>query len=95
MNELQHFLGGYFHQDWLLEADEPNAMISLFLKSQPERTTTQHIAEQIRRFLNEYREDEVVERKLFEHLGCYYCPSADGLRATDWLAQLAARFEQY
>ena len=97
MSELKIFLSGYFHQDWLLEADEPDGMISLFLASQPDRATTKGIAEQIHNLLeaNGDQGEGAIERELYEVLGCYYDPKADGMSVVDWLTKLADRLERY
>jgi hypothetical protein len=83
--ELRSFLSGYFHEDWALDASRPDDVVAQFLTSRPPAFEVDRIVAQISDYLTSRKEEEAVERGLFEELGCYYLPSADGLSARDWL----------
>lgn len=88
-SELRSFLSGYFHQDWELDASEPDEVVLQFIKRKPGSSKSDQIIEQIERYLDAEIDDEAVERDLFEEFGCYYLPSADGSNARDWLRHVA------
>lgn len=81
---LRSFLGGYFHEDWEMDASEPDEVIAQFLRSRPSRDEIDRIIAQIGRYLGE-KNDAVIERGLFEELDCYYLPTADDMSARNWL----------
>lgn len=91
LTELKSFLGGYFHEDWELEASEPDEAISRFLESDPGASEIDHIVAQICHYLGDGKDDVAVEHGLLKDLGCYYLPSADGISASDWLRHVAYR----
>ncbi len=84
-SELRSFLSGYFHQDWNLDASEPDEVIFQFLRSRPTSNEVDRIAAQIGQYLDVENDDATVERGLLEELGCCYSPSADGMSARQWL----------
>jgi hypothetical protein len=92
--ELKSLLSGYFHEDWELEASEPDEVIFRFLESGPSASEIDRIVAQIRHYLGGGKDDTTVERGLLKDLGCYYLPSADGISASDWLRHVADRLSQ-
>lgn len=88
--ELKSFLSGYFHEDWALDASEPDEVISLFPSSGPSAGEIDRIVAQIHRYLGGDRDDAAIERGLLKELGCYYLPSADGISPRDWLQHVAS-----
>lgn len=88
LSELKLFLSGYFHEDWELDASEPDEVVSQFLSSNPSAIKIDQIVTQIYYYLGERKDDAAVERGLLEELGCYYLPSADGIGACDWLRHM-------
>jgi len=87
--ELRSFFSGYFHEDWELDASEPDEVISQFLRSGPSSNEVDRIVAQIGRYLDAGKDDAAIERGLLEELGCYYLPGADGMSARDWLRHVA------
>lgn len=86
--ELRLFFSGYFHEDWEMDAHEPDEAIAQFLRSEPGPDEIAQIVAQIDRYLGE-KDDTAIERGLLEELGCYYLPSADALSARNWLRHVA------
>jgi hypothetical protein len=81
---LAQFLGGYFHQDFLLDYGNPDGAIAAFVTGEPPESI--HAAcnelEQVIPLI-EWMDDP--EKFLWRVLGCYYLPKADGLTVADWL----------
>lgn len=92
--QLKSFLSGYFHEDWEMDASRPDEVVSQFLKSKPDLSEIELIIDQINRYLKSAVDDLEVERGLFEKLGCYYLPSADGVSAADWLRRVALLLDE-
>lgn len=88
-NLLKEFFGGYFHEDFLLDAKNANEVINNYVKgtTDQERTT---LSNAIQSYVEMFADDEELERRLFFDLGCYYRPSAEGITAQDWLKKIAA-----
>jgi hypothetical protein len=89
VSELRSFFSGYFHEDWELDALEPDEVISQFLKSGPSPNEVERIVAQIGCYLGAERDDAAIERGLLEELGCYYLPGANGMSARNWLRHVA------
>lgn len=88
--KLHQFLGAYFHEDWHLEADSPEQVLSEFRKSKtgPELHELSRI---IAAYVHEHPDDEELGEALFLELGCYYSPHAVGLSSRAWLLGVAAK----
>lgn len=87
---LKQFFGGYFHEDWRLEAQSPEEALKEYTthSNQTERILlSKAIQDYIDRFPNE---DELSE-KLFHELGCYYNPAPSGMPVREWLRGIAVR----
>jgi CdiI immunity protein len=87
---LEHLLGGYFHQDWAREHSSAEACLEHMLRSAPpdqRRLGAEEIAELLSRGLCENQIRDVV---LYE-LGCCYALESDGLEASSWLRHVRTR----
>ena len=92
-HELKSFLGGYFHEDWELEASAPDEMIVKFLRDNLDSNNICRVVGQIHQYLDTTGDDMAIEQDLLKEFGCYYLPSADGLRSRDWLLHVARKLE--
>ena len=90
--DLKSFLGAYFHEDWPIESGNPDGAIQLFLDSAPSAALRVRIVSQINDYLHA-KEEAGIEEGLLKDLGCYYLPSADGMRASAWLEHVANRLK--
>lgn len=90
-SELKSFLSGYFHQDWELDANNPDDIIIQFIKTNPPENIVRTIATQIDLYLEKETDDPTTESKLLNELGCYYLPRADGISVRNWLTQVKNR----
>jgi hypothetical protein len=85
---LAHLFGAYFHQDWVLEADEPKAVIAQFAHGEGTEAAARAAAEAEGLLASPLSESEL--QTLLDEWGCEYYLPADGLTARTWLAQVAA-----
>jgi hypothetical protein len=86
-SKLKNFFAGYFHEDWVMDADEPEEIVRMFARSCGEKEAGE-VAQQIEAFLNDQNET-LSDVDMLHELGCYYSPSADGISADAWLRSVA------
>jgi hypothetical protein len=89
INELKQFFGAYFHQDWTLDASDPNDIVRLFMSDGCTTNELAHLANDMEHYAATKIDDATTEEGLFSELGCYYLPSADGVGAKAWLYHVA------
>ena len=92
-NTIHNFFAGYFHQDW--KEDDPNvdAVVQRYMRD----STTQEIRdliEDIEEYMRDHLDDADLLRLLFEDLGCFYLPTADGLTARQWMTHVVDLLRQ-
>lgn len=89
--KLIQFLAGYFNEDWHLEADSPEQVLSAFRKERagPELHELSRI---IVAYVDEHPDDGELDEALFRELDCYYSPRADGISSRAWLLGVADQF---
>ena len=87
---LFNFFAAYFHEDWLLEAKHPDEVVTEYM-STATASELCALAEAVLDYAKDFRSDKELEKSLFPGLGCYYCPSADGLSARTWLERVAGQ----
>jgi hypothetical protein len=86
--ELRHFFGAYFHQDWDLDASSAEGVFALYVQD----STTEHrrrVIDQLARLARDTHDDAALDEKLFE-LGCYYSPTAEGKTSRQWMQDVMA-----
>lgn len=88
---LRNFCSSYFHEDWGLEADDPDQVMSSYLEEGWDSAELRELAGQILQFAKSYTTDAALEEALLSELGCYYKPSADNISSREWLEQIALR----
>ena len=84
---LTEFFSTYFHEDFLLDADNPDAVIARYsnITNAEERRA---LSSAIQNFSAKVSSDEELEDKLFREYGCYYRPSGEGVSARKWLKKI-------
>lgn len=87
---LKDFFAGYFHEDWPAEAGSPSDVITIFLSAGRSAEELHTLSSAIRAYAEQHKDDGDLERALFEELGCYYQPSAEGVSPHAWLGSVAA-----
>jgi len=88
---LANFFSGYFHEDWMCDADDTAEVIASYLRTAKAHEVAM-IHEAIVRYADQVGGDD-LEEKLFSELGCYYRPSVDGKSAREWLLSIVAQLQ--
>jgi hypothetical protein len=86
---LRQFFAGYFHQDWPLEADTPDQVISNYARQRSDRSALIELRDAIIAFIADHPDDDDLADALFRELGCYYSPEALGESTKQWLLHVA------
>jgi hypothetical protein len=87
---LENFLSAYFHQDWRVEHDTPDAVVAYFIDGEDDEQIAEVRADLAR--LASLQLDEAALADRLRALGSEYDPTRDGASWRDWLATLRARF---
>jgi hypothetical protein len=88
---LDRFFGAYFHQDWSIEADSPEAVVDRYI-TDTRTLGDKHIlalAIAIRDYAARFTTDLELEDRLFRDFDCNYGPSLDNRSAKEWMASVA------
>jgi CdiI immunity protein len=88
--QLGQFLGGYFHQDWVIDRHRWEEVVDDFIAESP-RSLVLECAAELRDLLAAGFTDTELTGVL-ERLGGSVDPSAMQLRADEWLQAMLGRF---
>lgn len=88
-DQITNFLSGYFHEDWEVEAETDAEVVALFQRSGSSSCSIEELANELESAATK-REKEASDEWLLKEHGCYYQPSFDGLKGSDWFRRLAA-----
>ena len=88
---LHQFFAGYFHEDWPLEADSPDEVVSAFVRQPEAGRDLGELSGSIVAFVEDHPNDDELDAALFKELGCYYSPRAGGISTRSWLLGVAAK----
>lgn len=86
---LTNFFSAYFHEDWQIEAESPDAVVRAYAKV----ATAGHLralSVAILNYIELFETDERLEESLSSELGSYYLPSFDRHSAKVWLRHVAS-----
>jgi hypothetical protein len=84
---LEQFLGGYFHQDFLMDYGTPDRAIAAFRDGEPEELIRAACIE-LEQLIPMLERMDNPDDFLWKILGCYYSPKADRLTVRNWLEQV-------
>lgn len=82
---MKQFFGAYFHQDWNLDASDPDDVIRLFIGDGHSTSELINLAEDIEKCAANQIDDAADQEGILKELGCYYMPNADGIGTRAWL----------
>ena len=90
LTALRHFFGTQFHQDYDLEADDPDTIVKLYMAE----STSQELKDLGQGLLDYMQgmDDAELDERLFKELSCYYYPQGVGISAREWLSHVAKMF---
>lgn len=89
---LFQLFGGYFHEDWRVEHENPSAALTAFLEEAPPEAVREAAAE-LARVLDLPVDDAALGALLREGFGCAYVPAHDGFTNEGWLASVRERLQ--
>jgi CdiI immunity protein len=90
--QLRQFLGGYFHQDWMVDRRLWTEVVEDFIVESP-RSAVLECASELRDLLAaDFDETELAT--VLERLGCSVDPSALHLRTDEWLREVLERLRR-
>jgi hypothetical protein len=81
---LRQFFGGFFHQDWALEGDSWEILVSNFIRS-ADRLALLQTYDEFNRLLGESADDQELD-EFIGHLGSCYRPT--GISSREWVRAL-------
>ena len=87
--QLRQFLGGYFHQDWVVEHATWEEVVDDFIAESPRHAVLECTSE-LRDLLAAELPDAELDTVL-ERLGCSVDPVALGLSSAEWLRLVLER----
>ena len=90
---LDQFFGGYFHEDWNLEAKDASAAVSHYLNDAPDPTVLKTI-EELNQLLDMNLDEERLREIMIYDLSCCYDPEFYGISQTDWLRWIQTSLKQ-
>lgn len=97
IERLGQFLGGYFHQDWRMDAADPDGIIARFIAEHPDKQELASLAALVDSYAAAHDDSKLKQPQftelgwaLFTELGCYYVPPEEG-KSREWLHQVADR----
>ncbi|WP_460136953.1 contact-dependent growth inhibition system immunity protein [Pseudomonas sp. S1_E04] len=91
--ELQQFLAGYFHQDWVDEHKNADEVIKSFI-SETSTETIAKVKQELKTLISLEKPEKDLQAFLFYDIGCnYYYPHewSDGI---SWLKHICLVFSQ-
>lgn len=88
--QLKNFFGAYFNEDWDLEADTPEGIVSIFVNETPEQERIA-LRNAILDYMQQPATDSELWERMFSELGCYYRSPSDTPSARSWLQAIAAQ----
>ncbi len=91
---LKQFLGAYFHQDWVEDAGDDNAdTVIQHFALDASRADIEQVAQELSGLLENSTD---IELSVFVvDSGCWYEPSADGLKTRAWLKRVHSELSSY
>lgn len=85
---LFQFFAGNFHQDFLYDHENPDAVIAEY-KSENTPQGRALLSKAILEYVSRFPDDTELEDKLLRELGCYYATESDGMTARAWMQKVA------
>jgi hypothetical protein len=87
--QLRQFLGGYFHQDWVVEHATWEEVVDDFISESPRHAVLESASELRDLLVCEFADAELDT--VLERLGCSVDPAALGLDTGEWLRLVLER----
>ncbi len=83
-SQLEQFLGGYFHQDWMDEFGVEEMAIKAYAEGVNQQTINNTLDE-LDKLLSLGLPEAALRQMMVDNLLCEYNPDPDGISMTNWL----------
>lgn len=90
---IEQFLGAYFHQDWDLDGESWEDVVSTYLANSDQNENSV-LSKQLNAFIQDIENGVSDGNALLSDFGCYYNFDADGMSAIEWLSGLLKSLEK-
>ncbi|PCR93056.1 hypothetical protein CP336_28885 [Pseudomonas fluorescens] len=91
--ELHDFFGAYFHQDWMMEHDSADLVLTNFLDEAGE-TELILIRNDLQTLINWGKNESALRSYLLSELSCYYCYWNDWVSGETWLLHIKSKLNE-
>ena len=88
---LREFFAGYFHEDWRVEANTPDQVISNYAAQLSDRSRVAELRDAIIAFIADHPDEDDLANALLGEFDCYYSPKALGRSTKQWLLHVAEK----
>lgn len=85
--ELQQFLAGYFHQDWVDDHKDANDVITTFI-TEASAETIAKVKEELNTLLLVDQSEQALQDFLFSDIGCCYYYPHEWKDGVSWLKHI-------
>jgi hypothetical protein len=93
-HSLKRFLSGYFHEDWMEDAQDPADIVAMFLRDRKDTEDLHTVVRAIHAIVQDDMAEDELASRLFRQYGCYFDARGEGGSNRDWLREVAAQIEQ-
>ncbi|MBV4550054.1 hypothetical protein HU742_002700 [Pseudomonas sp. SWRI102] len=90
--ELHDFFGAYFHQDWTIEHESAEEVISAFL-TESDIDVLRLVQQEINLLIRDNKDEQKLREYLLKELSCYYCYWNEWGTGEHWLLHIASRLD--
>ncbi|MDL5601634.1 contact-dependent growth inhibition system immunity protein [Bacillus subtilis] len=91
--ELHDFFGAYFHQDWMMEHDSADLVLTSFLDEAGEAELIL-IRNELQTLINWGKNEAALRSYLLSELSCYYCYWNDWRSGEIWLLHIMSKLNE-
>ncbi|VVN61733.1 hypothetical protein PS687_04158 [Pseudomonas fluorescens] len=91
--ELQQFLAGYFHQDWVDEHKSANDVIAYFI-SEASAETIEQVKQELEKLMLTAQSEQQLQEFLFYEIGCSYYYPHEWKDGKSWLKHVHLTLSQ-
>lgn len=92
-NTIHNFFGGYFNEDYDMDAPDEDAVIQSYLRDHNTKEI-RNLIEDIGEYMGVHPDDAELQELLLRDLGCYYNTTSDGLTARQWMTHVVDLLRQ-
>lgn len=92
-HRLAQFFGGYFHQDWDLDASSSAEVVQSFIQENHHNQTVMELSSALSELLREVVSESDLRAYVLNDLGSYHDPLDEGGSVRSWLTAIQSQLE--